>query len=124
MPIMKKLFNTKIVRVQISSDHTIGILKGRFPCLKGICNLLTDDKKHMVRILKLIDCCVILQNLLLSMEKEPHPEQETWLEEIDADDIEGNYAGENLSCSIGTCHRKDERRRQLQTYLEFKEYIA
>ena len=124
MPVMNKQFNTKLARVRISSEHTIGILKGRFPWLKGISNLLTDDKKHMIRILKLIDCCVILHNILLDFEKKPHPEQDTWLEEIDADDIENDFAGENLTCSIGSGNRKDERRRQLQTYLEFKEYIA
>ena len=31
MPVMNKQFNTKLARVRISSEHTIGILKGRFP---------------------------------------------------------------------------------------------
>ena len=85
---------------------------------------MTDTKKHTIKNLKSINSCVILHNILLNTEKDPHPEQDTWLEETDVDDVDIICARENLSCSIGTGHKTDERCLQVHTYLEFKEYIA
>ena len=65
MPYDKERFNTKLARCRILAEHTIGILKGRFPWLKQIHMRITEDKKHLTRILKFLDCCIILHNLLL-----------------------------------------------------------
>ena len=122
MPVHNELFNTKLACARISAEHTIGILKGRFPWLKNIRMLVTDKKEHMLRILRLIDCCVIIHNLMLDIEVSPNPLQATWLEEdgnISDVDEEGNYITEIQSGS-----KKDTRRRQLHTYLEYKEYCV
>jgi hypothetical protein len=34
LPVDQEFFNTRLAKVQISSKHCIGILKGRFGCLK------------------------------------------------------------------------------------------
>ena len=51
MSVHNELFNTKLACACISAEHTIGILKGRFPWLKNIRMLVTDKREHMLRIL-------------------------------------------------------------------------
>ena len=47
--------NTRLASARIFSEHTIGILKGRFPWLKCIKKIVSDDNMTMLRILKYID---------------------------------------------------------------------
>ena len=133
MPIMNEKFNTKLASPRISAEHTIGILKGRFPWLKSIRMLVTDNKKHMMRILRLIDCCVIIHNLMLDIETEVNPLHDVWIDEdghlsdIDEDihmsDDENVHHPKQYIRPIPKGSKNDTRRRQLQTYLEYKEYI-
>ena len=58
-------FNTQIGRPQITPEHSIGILKGRFLWLRSIPMVVTNNPRSMRRILKYIDCCIILHNLLI-----------------------------------------------------------
>ena len=73
MPRHNELFNIKLACSHISTKHIIGILKGRFPLLKNIRMLVTDKKEHMLRILRLLDCCGIINILMLDMEVTPNP---------------------------------------------------
>ena len=78
----------------------------------------------MVRILKLINCCVILHNLLLG--EDPCPSE--WFDEdddvSDIDDCERVPTEYDLlNRPIRAGQANDERRRRLQTYLEWKEYV-
>ena len=126
MPVMEEKFNTKLARPRVRSEHTIGVLKGRFPFLKKICFNITDDPESMMRILRYIDCCVILHNLLIPEEKEINETPE-WYEDdgytSDADDASRVPTGvDQLDRLIPIGSRKDERRRRLQTYFEYNEY--
>ena len=78
----------------------------------------------MVRILKYIDCCVILHNLLIYEGKDSNLE---WYDDdgytSDADDASRVPTGADmLDRLIPEGSRKDERRRRLQTYFEYNEY--
>ena len=75
----KEDFNTVLGRLRVSSEHTIGILKGRFPILKCIPMKLTERRKSMKRILQMIESCIILHNILLSNESES--ENQAWIDE-------------------------------------------
>ena len=84
--------------------------------------IVTENKKHMLRILRLIDCCIIIHNLMLDIEIEPNPLEHEWIEEdgniSDVDDAP------NFFHRISSGSPKDSRRNQLQTYLEFKEFCV
>ena len=70
MPREEELFNRKLARLHIISEHTIGILKARFPWLRNIRQKITVDDCSSQRVLEYIDVCVILHNLLIRIEPE------------------------------------------------------
>ena len=126
LPRENERFNTKLASARIIAEHTIGLLKGRFQWLKNIRHMVTDDKQSMLFILKLIDCCMIIHNLMI-------PDDETLTDDLDWYDDDGDVSDvdeesraptefDRLNRPIPQGCRKDERRRRLQTYLEYKEY--
>ena len=90
--------------------------------------------KHMLRILRLVDCCVLIQNLMLDIETTVNPLQEEWIdqdghlsdadEDIHMSDEENPCHEKSYIHPIPERSKKDICRRQLQTYLEYKEYIC
>ena len=126
MPREHERFNTKLATARISAEHTIGILKGRFRWLKHIRMKISKDKSRMVRILKYIDCCVIIHNLMINLGDDIDLVDE-WLDDDDVSDVDDCS---RVPSSYDMLHRpvkkgssKDERRKRLQRYFEFKEYL-
>ena len=82
-------------------------------------------KKSIRFILQLIDCCIILHNLLIPEEDEEFENCE-WFDEEALSDVDDDSRvprrSDMLYRPIAPGCRKDERRRRLQTYLEFMEY--
>ena len=74
--------------------------------------IFTDDPKTVKKILKYLDICVILHNLLLNMHNEEVPDE--WYEGWNVRDIVGNPDLERLLQNNGP---KDERRTHLLDYL-------
>lgn len=63
-------------KLRIISEHTIGMLKGRFQWLKSIPSLLIEGEETTIVIVKYMECCMILHNLLgTSLDEFP----EEWL---------------------------------------------
>ena len=124
IPLEHQRFNTKLASARISAEHTIGMLKGRFRWLKYISMRVTDNKARMERILRYIDCCVILHNLLISCNDEVDLD---WLDDEEASDVDDEVRaptfGDMLYRPIPKGSTKDERRTRLQRYFEFKEYM-
>ena len=81
MPFLQEVFNTRLAKARIRAKHTIGLLKARFPWLRNIRITITEKKETMERILKYIDCCVIIHNLLV--QSDPCPDH--WLDENEDD---------------------------------------
>ena len=85
---------------------------------------VTKDKKSMVRILKYIDCCIILHNLLV--ENVLTIDESQWINQDDASDIDDPMraptALDRLHTHIMHGSLKDERRSRLKHYFEGKEY--
>ena len=124
MPYDKECFNTKLARCRILAEHTIGILKGRFPWLKQIHMKITEDKKCLTRILKFVDCCIILHNLLLSTTTSE--EEKRWIDEEDFSDIDDSTSAPTAMDILTRPLRgirNDERRTRLKSYFETKEYM-
>jgi len=64
----KQLFNFTLLKPRVSSEHTIGILKGHFPgALQKMSLLLTHEKKSMKKILMYIDAAIVLHNILIDL---------------------------------------------------------
>eukprot|EP00978_Attheya_sp_CCMP212_P009530 scaffold22545_cov61-Attheya_sp.AAC.1 len=81
-------FNTQLGKLRVLSEHTIGILKGRFPWLCSIPMQISDNPMFLKRILKYIDCCIVLHNILINhIQDEDVPEE--W---IDLDDDASDMA--------------------------------
>jgi hypothetical protein len=76
-------FNTKLSKLRITPEHCIGMLKGRFPWLRSIRFVITEDIKSLKGVLQVIDATIILHNMLLEFGEE---EPEDW---IDFDDFSG-----------------------------------
>lgn len=93
LPVIQEEFNTLLGRPRVLAEHTIGMLKGRFQILKSIPMVITNRKKSVKRILRIIDCCVILHNLLIDTGDEI---PDDWMEEeeSDCDSDVGHEVGE------------------------------
>ena len=81
----KEKFNTRLAMLRIISEHTIGIVKGRFPILKSMPMKITNNTNSLKQILKIIDYAIILHNLLLDIKNDKDVDQ--WLDDDDDDDV-------------------------------------
>ena len=112
----EKKFNTQLSKFRICSEHTIGLLKGRFPWLRSIPMVITDNPRSVKKIVKYIDCCVILHNLLIDADGDIPG---SWLEDVDdASDIAAITGDDALVQELNSSqHDNLERRRRLFEYL-------
>jgi hypothetical protein len=85
LPSDEENFNTSIAQVRIASKHCIGILKGRFQCLKQNNIKLKEGRKEVKEIVDLIGACMVMHNLLINYNKDDIPKRWYWEmeEEID-----------------------------------------
>lgn len=114
-------FNEKLAKLRIISEHSIGILKGRFPWLRSIRLKITEKKQSLRAILNLLEASVILHNMLLDirdMEKEDWIDRDDFSDIDDADRAPVLSALDVLNQGIPTGAPKDERRRRLMHYFE------
>ncbi|KAF9503289.1 hypothetical protein BS47DRAFT_1310038, partial [Hydnum rufescens UP504] len=61
-------FNYYLSKIRIKSEHVMGMLKGRFSSLRGLCQQITEPRDHLLA-LKWIESCLILHNLILDIEQ-------------------------------------------------------
>jgi DDE superfamily endonuclease len=80
-------FNTLLAKPRVKSEHCIGLLKGRFPFLRGI-RMLLGNKAHMARIIDHVRGAVILHNFMIGQ-----PFEEDWIDTDECiDDLEPEAA--------------------------------
>lgn len=91
MSMDKSLFNKHLSKVRVISEHTIGLLKGRFQWLRSVRMMITEDPRSMQGILQLLDVSIILHNYLLGFGDREIVE--SW---IDDDDITAVDAPDRL----------------------------
>ena len=63
----KKRFNTALASPRVISEHVMGMWKGRFPWLRKIRMIITNDSKSLKKILKYIDASIVLHNMLIEL---------------------------------------------------------
>jgi DDE superfamily endonuclease len=113
----QELFNAALAKPRISAEHTIGMLKGRFPWLRSIRMRITENKKSLKKILQYIDVCVILHNMLIRQKDPVCPE---WLNSMDLQDPLDDYV--ELNAPVPRHSAKGSRRQQLTNYIN-EQYI-
>ena len=64
----QEAFNTKLGHLRVTSEDTIGMLKARFPFLRSIPMKITDCRKSVRLVLRVIDGGIILHNLLIDID--------------------------------------------------------
>jgi hypothetical protein len=102
------VFNMKLAKPRVSSKHTIGILKGRFPFLCSIWMQLTG-KRSFKKILWYITVCIVLHNFLIVKREEEFNEVCDDLSEINADN--------KLNCPVADFRDLAPRRKQVKNYV-------
>jgi hypothetical protein len=65
------LFDGVVSHLRVRSEHCIGVLKGRFQCLRGLRVNINSNKDH-VDALRWITAAIILHNLIIDIEGHEH----------------------------------------------------
>ena len=113
LPPRKEKFNTLLAEIRIKSEHCIGILKGRFPCLKRLNVWIKDGKKQVKHIVDIITSCMIIHNLMIDYDDDiPLKWYDKILQEIRWDIYDEEYSSEsdvdhNLGNDLDIDRRKD-----------------
>ena len=121
IPHKHEQFNEKLARLRIISEHCIGMLKDRFPWLRSIRMLITEDKNSPKKFLKPIEATVILHNMLIEIGEF---EKNDWIDHDDFSDIDDAERAPQLSPAdvlnqgIHAGAPKDDRRTGLMYYFE------
>jgi hypothetical protein len=82
LPANNEFFNTRLAQVRIVSEHCIGILKGRFKCLKRNNIKIRRSVKEVKELVDLIGACIVMHNLLINYDDDVPDE---WYEDIEED---------------------------------------
>ena len=70
-----EMFNTKLAQVRIKSEHCIGMLKGRFQCLKKMNTTITSKPEGVKFVMDMLMCCSIMHNILLDLNHDEDNDQ-------------------------------------------------
>jgi hypothetical protein len=120
MPHEQEVFNSAMKTLRVVSEHTIGILKGRFPFLRTIRMVIKDDGGKSIRkMCEYVEAAIILHNLLVE-QKDEVPDQ--WVDSDDLSDMEDPNRGMSAA-EIADLHSpvppnapRDLRRQQMAGY--------
>ncbi len=77
---IQEFFNYKLSSVRVISEHTIGILKGRFPCLKKI-NIKVKDGEDVKKICDMFKACSIIHNIFNQDKENNNLVPQEWYDE-------------------------------------------
>eukprot|EP00977_Amphora_coffeiformis_P013651 scaffold3613_cov135-Amphora_coffeaeformis.AAC.1 len=111
-------------RARVVSEHAIGLLKGRFPWLRSIRKVISEDPDTLHDVLYLIDACVILHNFLITRGLEDKEEELYQDDEVTViDDHERLPQDDELMQRVPVGAPGDHRRTQLLYYLKEKALI-
>jgi hypothetical protein len=112
----ESLFNTHMSKARVISEHTIGLLKGRFPWLRSIRKSITEDPEQFRSILHLIDATIILHNMLI-LQGDASDDWEDSSVFTDIAETNGLPAHDELNQPVPEAADPDYRRTQLKHYI-------
>lgn len=111
----QELFNKALGKVRMSAEHTIGMLKGRFPFLRSVRMVIKDGKEgkeSMKKIIRYITVCVIIHNYLIGWE----PEADDHTDLFDQDSDNEHNSDNEIFHPVPDGASNDTRREQLKNY--------
>ena len=108
LPANHEFFNTCLAQVRIASEHCIGILKGRFRCLKKHNIKLKDSKEQVKELVDMIGACVVLHNLLINYDEDDIPD--SLYDEVNAEIDWTMYDEEEEEIACITEDKEDRRK--------------
>ena len=121
LPVDEEHFNDALATPRVSSEHTIGMWKGRFGYLRKIRMRLDNDPSSLESILELIDSTVVLHNILIR--NNDAVDVSTWFNELsdnefsDMDDADRVPECVPLRYSVPDGAPKGTRREQLKAFI-------
>jgi len=74
----QEFFNSKLAPPRVLSEHCIGILNNRFPCLKTI-NVRIRGREQLKEVIDLVEGCSVLHNILIKDDNIP----QEWINTIE-----------------------------------------
>ena len=96
LPQRKERFNTFLAEVRITSEHCIGMIKGRFPSMRRLNVWIKDGKKQVKHIVELITSCIIIHNLMIDYDdKIPQEWYDEFNQQIRWDIYDDEYSSES-----------------------------
>ena len=113
------LFNKHLSKSRVTSEHTLGLLKGRFPWLRSIRKNITENKKTLKEVLQWLDACVILHNFLLLNNVELY--EDVWIDDDDSvfdDNARRPEGDDELNLPVPNNFPPDYRRTQVLYFLQ------
>lgn len=119
------VFNKKVSKLRIRSEHTIGFLKGRFHSLKNLRVIIRDGRTHRIATMW-VAACIAIHNFAMECEAEEaggadpagDPFVDEGLRDEDVSDGEGGGAAPGAWHTRSTELRKGrEKREQLKRRL-------
>lgn len=117
----KRHFNSCLSKARVISEHTIGLLKGRFPWLRSIRKVITEDPNTLRDILSIVDAAVILHNFLVKRGLDAKEEELYEADDVTViDEYDRLPADDELMLRVPTGAPGDHRRTQLLFYLKEK----
>ncbi|KNE90635.1 hypothetical protein PSTG_15953 [Puccinia striiformis f. sp. tritici PST-78] len=102
-------FNYCLAKSRVRNEHTIGILKGRWASLQQL-RLCLNERKHMTEIIRWINCCIVLHNMLAHL-------GDAWdeMDESALNDV-GDPAPHGRRTSAEEAHRNEIQRKCLDLH--------
>jgi hypothetical protein len=110
----KEFFNTRLAGARVKSEHCIGILKNRFPCLKSM-NIVVDSKESIKEIMDIFKCCCILHNVFLNNHNDIPSE---WYDDIDIGHYWTSDVDDCMIANGGQIDMYDRREAVFRSYIE------
>ena len=104
----KEFFNSCLAQIRISSEHCIGMLKGRFRCMKK-CNIrLKKTTEEVKELVNLIGACVTMHNLLINYDETEIPK--SWYDNLESEIDWSMYDKEEDEIAHVTDENEDRRK--------------
>ena len=118
----KSRFNDLLKLPRVSSDHTIGMWKGRFAWLRSIRMKIRDNESSLEQILQTITATVILHNFLIEENEEF---DDSWydLDDFNEDMGEAGLLEPGDELNKPAHHNSNLRQEQLMSYFSEKNMI-
>lgn len=121
------MFNRRVSHIRVRSEHTMGALKGRFQCLRGLRITIKSNLDHEYAC-QWVTCAIILHNLIIDVGQQSEGGDIDYFSKTDTqveeqENITDDEEGDNGIGGVGDSLTNGEEKRN-QLVSELLEYRA